>query len=72
MQAPVIVRKDDLVTIMLETPALQLSAQGKALEDGGMGATKRIANTKSNRVIDAKVTGHNLVAVAAPALLAGR
>jgi flagellar basal body P-ring formation protein FlgA len=72
VQAPVIVRKDDLVTIMLETPALQLSAQGKALEDGGMGATIRIANTKSNRVIDAKVTGHNLVAVAAPALLAGR
>jgi flagellar basal body P-ring formation protein FlgA len=72
VQAPVIVRKDDLVTIVLETPSLRLSTQGKALEDGGMGATIRVANTQSNRVIDATVTGRNLVAVAATALLAGR
>lgn len=72
VQAPVIVRKDDLVTIVLETPSLRLSTQGKALEDGGMGATIRVANTASNRVIDATVTGRNLVAVAAIALVAGR
>lgn len=72
VQLPVVVHKDDLVTIVLETPTLQLSTQGKALEDGGKGATIRIANTKSSRVIDAVVTGPNLVAVTAPALLAGR
>ncbi len=72
VQAPVIVHRDDLVTIVLETPTLRLSTQGKALEDGGMGATIRITNTKSSRVIDATVTGHNLVAVATPGLLAGR
>lgn len=72
VQMPLVVRKDDLVTIVLRSPSLQLSTQGKALEDGGMGATIRIANTKSNRVIDATVTGQNLVTVAAPALLAGR
>ncbi len=72
IQTPLVVRKDDLVTVVLETPSLQLSAQGKALDDGSMGATIRVANTKSNRVIDATVTGHNLVTVAAPALLAGR
>ena len=72
VQAPLVVHKDDLVTVLLETSALRLTTQGKALEDGAMHATIRIANTKSNRVIDAVVTGPNLVAVAPPALLAGR
>jgi flagella basal body P-ring formation protein FlgA len=72
VQTPLVVHRDDLVTIVLETPSLRLSTQGKALDDGSMGATIRVANTKSNRVVDATVTGHNLVTVAAPALLAGR
>lgn len=72
VQVPVIVHKGDLVTIVLETPAMRLTAQGKALEDGGLGVAIRIANTKSDRVIDATVTGANLVAVAAPSQLAAR
>jgi flagellar basal body P-ring formation protein FlgA len=72
VQTPVIVRKGDLVTIVLETPNMRLTAQGKALEDGSMGAAIRIANTKSDRVIDATVTGANAVAVAAAAPLAAR
>jgi flagella basal body P-ring formation protein FlgA len=51
---------------------MRLTAQGKALEDGGMGAAIRIANTKSARTIEAVVAGPNLVAVAAPAQLAAR
>ncbi len=72
VETPLVVHRDDLVTIVLRTPSLQLSTQGKALDDGAMGATIRVANTKSNRVIDATVTGHNLVTVAAPAALAAR
>ncbi len=72
VQAPIVVHKGDLVTIVLETPSLRLTAQGKALEDGALGAAIRIANTKSNRVIDATVTGPNLAAVTPPAQLAAR
>jgi flagellar basal body P-ring formation protein FlgA len=72
VRVPIVVHKNDLVTIVLETPMMRLTAQGKALEDGAMGAAIRVANTKSNRVIDASVTGPNLVAVIAPALLAAR
>jgi flagellar basal body P-ring formation protein FlgA len=72
VQTPLVVHRDDLVTVVLETPSLQLSTQAKALDDGAMGATIRVANTKSGRIIDATVTGHNLVKVVAPALLAGR
>jgi flagellar basal body P-ring formation protein FlgA len=72
VQAPILVHKGDLVTIVLETPTLRLTAQGKALEDGAMGATLHIANTKSNRVVDARVTGPNTAAIDTPPLLAAR
>jgi flagella basal body P-ring formation protein FlgA len=72
IQAPVLVHKGDLVSIVLETPTMRLTAQGKALEDGAMGATLHVANTKSNRVIDVHVTGPNMVAVDTTPLLAAR
>lgn len=72
VHAPVVVHKDDLVVIVLETPVMRLTAQGKALDDGGAGSVIRVANTKSNRVLDAKVIGPNLVAVTPAAQLAAR
>jgi flagellar basal body P-ring formation protein FlgA len=72
VQVPIVVHKGDLVTVFLETPLMRLSAQGKALEDGPMGAAIRIANTKSNRIIDAIVIGPNLASIAAAAQLAAR
>jgi flagella basal body P-ring formation protein FlgA len=72
IQVPIVVHKGDLVTVLLETPLMRLSAQGKALDDGAMGAAIRLANTKSNRVIDAVVTGPNLATIAAAAQLAAR
>lgn len=65
LQMPVLVKRNELVTITLQTPSLVLSAQGKAMEDGGKGATIRVTNTKSGRVLDALVTGPGAVAVAA-------
>ena len=70
---PLVVHKGDLVSIELDTAAMQLSAQGKALDDGAMGAAIRVSNTQSNRIIDATVAGPNQVVVAsgtAPARLA--
>jgi flagella basal body P-ring formation protein FlgA len=61
VQDPLVVHKGDLVTIELLTPAMQLSTQGKALEDGAINTTVRVTNTQSNRTIDAIVTGPNLV-----------
>ena len=60
---PIVVHKGDLVTIALNTPGMQLTAQGKAVEDGAMGASIRVANTQSNRVIDAVVAGPNQVVI---------
>lgn len=72
IQVPLVVHKGDLVTIILETPSMRLTAQGKALDDGGVHAAIRVANTKSGRIIDAAVIGANLVTVASAAQLAIR
>jgi flagellar basal body P-ring formation protein FlgA len=64
VELPILVHKDELVTIVLETDDLQLTTQGQALEDGAEGAKIRVANTKSSRVIDAAVTGAGMVTAA--------
>ncbi len=42
---------------------MTLTAQGRALEDGGAGDTVRVVNTQSNTVVQAVVTGANRVSV---------
>lgn len=63
LQSPRIVDKGSLVTITLTSPNLSLSAQGKALQDGGRGDVIRVVNTQSNRVVEAVVAGPGQVAV---------
>jgi flagella basal body P-ring formation protein FlgA len=63
LERPVLVHKGELVTILLATANLQLTAQGKALEDGAKDALVHIANTKSDRVIDATVVATGTVSV---------
>jgi flagellar basal body P-ring formation protein FlgA len=66
LERPILVHKGELVTILLATANLQLTAQGKALEDGAKDALVHIANTKSNRVIDATVVAAGTVGVSTP------
>ena len=52
---PILVEKNSLVTVRLETGRLVLTAQGQAMESGAMGDAVRVMNTKSNKVIRATV-----------------
>ncbi|HEY0525513.1 MAG TPA: flagellar basal body P-ring formation chaperone FlgA [Stellaceae bacterium] len=70
IQTPIAVHKGELVTIVLETPSMRLTAQGKAVEDGAQGAPIRVSNTKSGRVIEAVVSGPGIVAIASAAMAA--
>ena len=70
LQSPRVVDKGSLVTITLATENLTLSAQGKALQDGGKGDVIRVVNTQSNRIVEATVAGPNTVAVAKPGFIA--
>ncbi len=64
LQAPVVVAKNSLVTLRLETANLRLTLQGRALDSGGLGEVVRVVNTKSNTLIYARISGPNSVVVA--------
>lgn len=63
VRLPVLVPRRSLVTITYRVRSMTLIAQGRALEDGGAGDTVRVANTQSNTVVQAVVTGANRVSV---------
>ena len=72
LQTPVVVGKNSLVTIRLETNRMQLSVQGRALEDGAAGDVVRVMNTKSNSVVNAVVVDTGSVVVVPAAITAER
>ena len=63
VRRPIVVAKNNLVTIRLETPRMILSVRGRAMENGADGDTIRIMNIQSNSVINAMVVASNLVEV---------
>jgi flagella basal body P-ring formation protein FlgA len=62
------VTKGDVVTLMVRTGAMTLTARGQALESGTKGAVIRIRNTQSDRVIEARVIAPDVAAVESNAL----
>ena len=63
LQRPMSVSRNGLVTMMLQTPFMSLSAQGRAMEDGGVGDTVRVTNLQTKQVIEARVQGPGIVVV---------
>src|SRR3546814_18870720 len=63
LQTPVMVAKNSLVVIRLNTDRMQLTVQGRALEDGAAGDVVRVMNTQSNAAISAVVVDSGAVAV---------
>jgi flagella basal body P-ring formation protein FlgA len=60
---PELVRRNGLVTMVLETPFMTVTARGRALEGGAKGETVRIANVASDKEVLAVVTGRDTVRV---------
>ncbi|MEG3618361.1 flagellar basal body P-ring formation chaperone FlgA [Magnetovibrio sp. PR-2] len=72
IRRPLAVTKGDLVTMVLSTPAMRLTVQGKALQSGSKGDTIRITNTQTRTVVEATVTGAGEARVEAPLSVALR
>ncbi|NQU60535.1 MAG: flagellar basal body P-ring formation protein FlgA [Rhodospirillales bacterium] len=70
VQRPILVPRGSLVTILLKTPKMTITAQGKSLENGSEGDVIKITNTQSKTVIEAEVIGNGKVAVLASNLMA--
>lgn len=58
-----LVTRGSLVTLKIQTPFMQLTAQGRALQDGAEGEVVRVNNTQSNRMVEGVVTGPGEVSI---------
>ena len=72
VQIPILIHKGDLVTVILRTPSLSLTAEAKALDDGILGGAVHVSNTRSGRVIDAIATAPGIVSVVPGTVVAAR
>jgi flagella basal body P-ring formation protein FlgA len=62
---PVVVQRNEAVTIVYEVPGILLTVRGKALEAGAVGDAVGVLNTQSKRTIQATVSGPGRVTIAA-------
>ncbi|HEU0118799.1 MAG TPA: flagellar basal body P-ring formation chaperone FlgA [Alphaproteobacteria bacterium] len=60
---PRLVKRGTMVTMKIQTPLMQVTAQGRALQDGVVGDTVRLINTQSNRNVEGIVTGPDTVTI---------
>lgn len=65
VRLPILVERNGIVTIVFKRPNMTLTAQGRALDEGGEGETVRVANTLTKTVLDAEVSGPATVVVRA-------
>jgi flagella basal body P-ring formation protein FlgA len=67
-----IVGRGETVTMIVRTPLMTLTAQGRALEDGAKGNTIRVLNVKSGRTVEGRVSGPNEVTLQSLQRIASR
>jgi flagella basal body P-ring formation protein FlgA len=60
---PRLITRGSLITLKIQTAYMQLTAQGKALQDGTQGDVIRVINTQSNRLIEGTVSGPGVVTI---------
>ncbi len=71
LREPVLVPKNSLVVLRLETERMVLTAQGRALEDGASGQVIRVKNTKSHAILNGVVADTGAVRVLRTAAATG-
>lgn len=63
IEKPQAVQRNALVTMIYVKPGIALTTTGRAMEPGAMGDMVHVQNTKSNRTVEATVTGVNEVTI---------
>lgn len=70
IEMPMMVKKGQMVTMVLKNNMIHLTTQGRALTGGAEGDVVRIMNTSSNQVIEGVVSGAQTVSVQGPSMIA--
>ncbi len=65
LMKPVVVARNDTVTLIYEAPGLSLTIRGQAQDPGAVGDTVGVLNQQTKRLVQGVVTGPGLVTVAA-------
>ena len=63
LEMPVLIERRQIVTMLLEKGALQISTRGMALANGKLGDAIMVKNLKSNREVLCRVTGPGMTMV---------
>jgi flagella basal body P-ring formation protein FlgA len=63
LQAPVLVRRGDLVTLQVQSPGFVIRSSGRAMASGAQGDRIAVENPATRRVVQGTVTGEGSVAV---------
>jgi flagellar basal body P-ring formation protein FlgA len=74
VQAPLLVKRNQAVTLVLSRGGLAIAASGKALSDGSLGALVRVQNSSSKQIVEGEVAADGVVRIAslsAPQIPAG-
>jgi flagellar basal body P-ring formation protein FlgA len=63
VEIPLSVKRGDKITLLYRLGAMELSAQGRAVQEGRMGDRIKVVNTDSNKPMQGTVSGDNQVEV---------
>jgi flagella basal body P-ring formation protein FlgA len=63
IEAPILVKKNSIVTVTFRHPGMELTAKAKATSNGVLGDTISVINIASNKPIEAVVVGRGSVAI---------
>lgn len=63
IEKPIVIKRNNNVTIMARIGALEVTAAGQALQDGYEGKIIRVKNLNSSKILSAKVIDENTVQV---------
>jgi flagella basal body P-ring formation protein FlgA len=63
LEAPPVIQKGSVVTVLINTPTLSVVMQGQAKEDGAVGEQIRVVNLASRKEIYGRVIDENTVRV---------
>jgi flagella basal body P-ring formation protein FlgA len=63
IKAPLVVGRGEQITILYQFGSMQMTAKGKAMQNGAAGDMIRVVNLSSNRSLTGEVTGDGLVKI---------
>jgi flagellar basal body P-ring formation protein FlgA len=64
VQRPLMVKRNQMITLVLSRSGLAIATSGKALNDGSLGSIVRVQNISSKQIIEGEVAADGVVRIA--------